>query len=180
MWRISKCLISPPEGMGGTDSLKSSVLQATYDEEENTLWRRNWIPQNYTKCPKPLTSPFLSHFYSVPSSNVDSFFNWTKISKWVGTFPIHEQCIYKRWGPTVNLPCFLPLCIYLTDYYDLEFESYFIKKKFFFTLTNFFKFILNLLWYCFSFMLSFLVARHVGSYLPSQGSNLHPLHWKAV
>ena len=24
-----------------------------------------------------------------------------------------------------------------------------------------------------------LASRHMGSYLPNQGSNLHPLHWKA-
>ena len=31
-----------------------------------------------------------------------------------------------------------------------------------------------LLFLCFRF----LAARHVGSYLPDQGLNLHPLHWK--
>ena len=107
------------------------------------------------------------------------FFYWTKVSKWVGTFPIREQCLYKRWGPTVNLPCFLSLFIYPTNYYDLEFEPYFIKKKIlhwpsFSSLYWIFYDIAPLL--CFGFF----VARHVGSYLPSQGSNLHPFHWKAV
>ena len=27
--------------------------------------------------------------------------------------------------------------------------------------------------------LVFLAEKHVGSYLPKQGSNLHPQHWKA-
>ena len=31
---------------------------------------------------------------------------------------------------------------------------------------------------CFCFSFWFLVLRHVGSYHPDQGSNLHPLHWK--
>ena len=46
----------------------------------------------------------------------------------------------------------------------------------------FFKSLLNLLQYCFCFMFCFffIVARHVGSWLPNQGSNLHPLHWKAM
>ena len=37
---------------------------------------------------------------------------------------------------------------------------------------------LNLLPYCFHFMFVFLAKRHVGSYLPHQGSNPHSLHWK--
>ena len=43
----------------------------------------------------------------------------------------------------------------------------------------FFKSLLNLLQYCFVLCFGFLVTRHVGSYLPYQGSNPHPLHWKA-
>lgn len=50
-----------------------------------------------------------------------------KVSKWVGTFPILGQRAYKGWGPTVNLPCYLPLCIYPINYYDLEFEPYFFN-----------------------------------------------------
>ena len=43
----------------------------------------------------------------------------------------------------------------------------------------FFKSLLSLLQYCFYFMfLVFLAARHVKSWLPGQGSNPHPLHWK--
>ena len=30
------------------------------------------------------------------------------------------------------------------------------------------------------FFFFFIVARHVGSWLPNQGSNLHPLRWKAM
>ena len=50
----------------------------------------------------------------------------------------------------------------------------------------FFKSLLNLLQYCFCFMFCFgfffffFAARHVGSWLPNQGLNLHPLHWKAM
>ena len=33
--------------------------------------------------------------------------------------------------------------------------------------------------FCFGFFF-FLAARHVGSWLPNQGLNLHPLHWKAM
>lgn len=42
---------------------------------------------------------------------------------------------------------------------------------------------LHLYWFCYNiaFVLPFgpLARRHVGSYLPDQGSNLQPLHWKA-
>ena len=30
----------------------------------------------------------------------------------------------------------------------------------------------------FCFMFGVLASRHVGSWLPYQGSNLHPVHWK--
>ena len=39
--------------------------------------------------------------------------------------------------------------------------------------------LLNLLHYCFCLCLGPLAARHVGSQLSDQGSNPHPLHWKA-
>lgn len=83
----------------------------------------------------------LTHFF---------FFYWTKVSKWVGTFPIHEQCLYKRWGPRVNLSCFLSLCIYPTNYYGLEFEPYFIKKKFYIDqfFQVFIEFVMILLLFC--------------------------------
>ena len=41
---------------------------------------------------------------------------------------------------------------------------------------------MNLLQYCLcstSWLPGFLASRHVGTQLPDQGSNLHPLHWKA-
>ena len=43
----------------------------------------------------------------------------------------------------------------------------------------FFFFFLSLNWICSSVLcFGFLAARHVGSQLPDQGSNPHPLHWK--
>ena len=49
----------------------------------------------------------------------------------------------------------------------------------FFWCGPFLKSLLTLLQYCFCFMFwVFLAARHVGSYLPDQGANPHPLHWK--
>ena len=43
----------------------------------------------------------------------------------------------------------------------------------------FLKSLLNLLQYYLWFLcFGFLAMRHVGSQLPDQGSNLHPLHWK--
>ena len=47
----------------------------------------------------------------------------------------------------------------------------------FFGCILFLKSLLNLLQYHFCFMLWIFGHRHVGSYLPYQGSNLHPLHW---
>ena len=40
--------------------------------------------------------------------------------------------------------------------------------------------LLNLLQYCFCFIvcLFFFGLRHMGSWLPKQGSNSHPRHWK--
>ena len=43
----------------------------------------------------------------------------------------------------------------------------------------FFRSLFHLLQYCFCFWFVFLAERHVGSWLPNQGSNPHPLHWKA-
>ena len=42
---------------------------------------------------------------------------------------------------------------------------------------DFLKSLLNLSQYSFCF--GILASRHVGSYLPDQGLNLRPLHWKA-
>ena len=56
--------------------------------------------------------------------------------------------------------------------------SIILKKKkttFFLVWTE--KSILNLLQYIVS-VSHFVSMKHVGSYLPDQGSNLHPLHWK--
>ena len=54
---------------------------------------------------------------------------------------------------------------------------------FFFTIVfwcrSFLKSVLNLLQYCFCCLCSgFVASWHVGSQLPDQGSNPHPLHWK--
>ena len=43
---------------------------------------------------------------------------------------------------------------------------------------HFSKSLLNLLQYHFCFMFWFFGTRHVGSQLPNQGSNRHPLYWK--
>lgn len=79
-------------------------------------------------------------------------------------------CSPRSWKDTPGLPensCF-PEC---------RFEFWLVL--FFFSFKSF----LSLLQYCFCFMFCFVVfltARHVGSWLPNQGSNLHPLCWKAM
>ena len=56
---------------------------------------------------------------------------------------------------------------------------FFFFFKEFFECGPFLKSLLNLLQYYLYFMFWFLAVRHVGFYLPDQGSNPHPLHWKA-
>lgn len=71
------------------------------------------------------------------------------------------------------------------------YSSFFLKSSFFFSrlflIWVILKSLLNFLKYCFYFMcflwfvgvlVFFLASRHVGSWLPNQGSNLYPLHWK--
>ena len=48
--------------------------------------------------------------------------------------------------------------------------------RFFFNVRHFLKSLLNLLQYCFSFVLGVLVTKTCG--IPNQGLKLHPLHWK--
>ena len=68
-------------------------------------------------------------------------------------------------------------CAMVSFYFFLE-EIFF--KIFFPWCGPFLKSLLNLLQYCFCCLrFGFLAARHVGSELPDQGSNPHPLHWKA-
>ena len=51
---------------------------------------------------------------------------------------------------------------------------------FFLTIKKKLKSLLNLLQYCLCCLCpGFLAMGHMGSLLPDQGSNLHPLHWKA-
>ena len=40
--------------------------------------------------------------------------------------------------------------------------------------------LLNLLQYSFCYVFCFMATRHVGSQLPDQGLNPHPLHWKVM
>ena len=55
---------------------------------------------------------------------------------------------------------------------------YLFSFKGFFLMWTVFKVFTESLQYCFCFVFCFLAKRHVGSWLPEQGSNLHPLHWK--
>ena len=52
-------------------------------------------------------------------------------------------------------------------------------KRFFFDMNHFKVFIEFVTIFASVLCFGVLTARHVGSELPNQGSNLYPLHWKA-
>ena len=67
-----------------------------------------------------------------------------------------------------------------TRYPSRQFQKFnFFLKIFFFDVDRF-QSLLSLLQFCFCFMFQFFGHRHVGSLLPGQGLNPHPLHQKAL
>ena len=64
--------------------------------------------------------------------------------------------------------------------FSVFFFNLFFKDFLFFLIWTISKVFINLLQYSFCFMFwPLLAVRHVGFQLPDQGSNPHPLHWKA-